>query len=56
MMQNIMNNSKKNEKIELRSVNTQRFVIEEPPLFIRYGTIIIVFLLTIVSILLYCLN
>ena len=33
------------EQIELRSSNARRFIKEEPPFIIRYGTMIIVLLL-----------
>jgi len=35
----------KREQIELRSGNTRRFIDEEPPFIIRYGTIVIILLL-----------
>lgn len=39
------------ERIELRSDDTRRFIEEEPPFIIRYGTVaIILFLLALVSI------
>ena len=37
------------ELIELRSDNIRRFIDEEPPLFIRYGTIAIILLLVILA-------
>lgn len=39
---NVQNNK---ERIELRSDNTRRFIDEEPPFIIRYGTIVIILLL-----------
>lgn len=43
---NVQNNK---ELIELRSDNTRRFIDEEPPFIIRYGTIVIILLLFILS-------
>ena len=37
------------EQIELRSDNTRRFIDEEPPFIIRYGTIVIIILLFILA-------
>lgn len=37
------------ERIELRSDNTRRFIGEEPPFIIRYGTIVIILLLLILA-------
>lgn len=37
------------ELIELRSDNTRRFIDEEPPFIIRYGTIVIILLLFILA-------
>lgn len=42
------------ELIELRSDNTRRFIDEEPPLVIRYGTIVIILLLMAVAVITYC--
>jgi len=39
----------KREQIELRSGNTRRFIDEEPPFIIRYGTIVIILLLFILA-------
>lgn len=43
---NVQNNK---ERIELRSNNTRRFIDEEPPFIIRYGTIVIILLLFILA-------
>lgn len=43
---NVQNNK---ERIELRSENTRRFIDEEPPFIIRYGTIVIILLLFILA-------
>lgn len=43
---NVQNNK---ERIELRSDNTRRFIDEEPPFIIRYGTIVIILLLFILA-------
>lgn len=43
---NVQNNK---EQIELRSDNTRRFIGEEPPFIIRYGTIFIIILLFILA-------
>ena len=43
---NVQNNK---ERIELRSDNTRRFIDEEPPFIIRYGTIVIIILLFILA-------
>lgn len=43
---NVQNNK---EQIELRSDNTRRFIGEEPPFIIRYGTIVIILLLFILA-------
>ncbi|MCQ2230223.1 MAG: hypothetical protein MJZ13_10845 [Bacteroidales bacterium] len=43
---NVQNNK---ELIELRSDNTRRFIDEEPPFIIRYGTIVIILLLFILA-------
>lgn len=48
---NVQNNK---ELIELRSDNTRRFIDEEPPLVIRYGTIVIILLLMAVAVITYC--
>ena len=48
---NVQNNK---ERIELRSDNTRRFIDEEPPLVIRYGTIVIILLLMAVAVITYC--
>lgn len=37
------------ERIELRSDKTRRFIDEEPPFIIRYGTIVIILLLLILA-------
>jgi len=42
------------ERIELRSDNTRRFIDEEPPLVIKYGTIVIILLLMAVAVITYC--
>lgn len=41
------------ELIELRSDNTRRFIDEEPPFIIRYGTIVIILLLFILALIAY---
>lgn len=41
------------ELIELRSDNTRRFIDEEPPFIIRYGTIVIILLLFILALTVY---
>lgn len=43
---NVQNNK---DRIELRSDNTRRFIDEEPPFIIRYGTIVIILLLFILA-------
>ena len=43
---NVQNNK---ERIEHRSDNTRRFIDEEPPFIIRYGTIVIILLLFILA-------
>ena len=43
---NVQNNK---ERIELRSDNTRRFIDEEPPFIIRYGTIVIILLLLLLA-------
>lgn len=48
---NVQNNK---ERIEHRSDNTRRFIDEEPPLVIRYGTIVIILLLMAVAVITYC--
>ena len=42
------------ELIELRSDNTRRFIDEEPPFVIGYGTIVIILLLMAVAVITYC--
>ena len=42
------------ERIELRSDKTRRFIDEEPPFVIRYGTIVIILLLMAVAVITYC--
>ena len=42
------------ERIELRSDKTRRFISEEPPFVIRYGTIVIILLLMAVAVITYC--
>lgn len=42
-------NTNKKEQIELRSNNTRRFIEENPPFIIRYGTITIILLLLILA-------
>jgi len=37
------------ERIEFRSDNTRRFIDEEPPVIIRYGTIVIILLLLVLA-------
>lgn len=43
------NDQNNKERIELRSDNTRRFINEEPPFVIRYGTIVIILLLLILA-------
>lgn len=41
------------EKIRLRSKKVRNIISEEPPWFIRYGTMVIASLLTIITIFIY---
>ena len=42
--------SDEKEQIELRSENTRKFISEEPPLFIRIGTVVITLLIIVITV------